>query len=449
VREAQTDVRSQGPFGWGANLSRGLGEGMASPRDLLSVLILLRWLAVAGQSLTVFVASYFLNISLPLRALLMGIGVLLIFNVLAGLRMMTFARRLGPVGPAEVFIHMLVDVAVLSYLLALTGGSSNPFFPLHLVPVALASVTLPVPWVIGVGAVTLLCASVTVYTHLPLPVGMVDVESPMFRFGVWISFALCLMLLSVFLVSLAKRWRDQQHLLHELREQTVRSESVVALASQAASVAHELNTPLSTVATVVADLRHQYLNDDELGPDLKLMDDQLRLCRDYIRELVELSRSDAQPRPMAVTRLVELAVGQVRLLQPDITVKVTPLKSEPALSVLADRSVVHVVVGLLNNAADASRANASERVEVTWHEEAGRLTLAVRDFGKGLSPAQRGLAESFGYTTKSSGLGLGLALGRLTADRFGGELSLSDAGDGPGTVAEFVLPLHGGDTMAA
>ncbi len=422
---------------------------MASPRDLLNVLILLRWLAVAGQTLTIFVAAYPLKISLPVEALLMGVGVLFLFNVLASVRLMPFARRLGPVGPAEVFIHMLVDVAILSYLLALTGGSSNPFFPLHLVPVALAATTLPIPWVIGVGAVTLLCASVTVYTHLPLPVGMVDVESPMFRFGVWIAFALCLMLLSVFLVSLAKRWREQQHLLHELREQTVRSESVVALASQAASVAHELNTPLSTVATVVADLRHEYMNDDELGPDLKLMDDQLRLCRDYIRELVELSRADAKPRPMAVTRLVELAVGQVRLLQPDITVKVTPPQSQQPLTVLADRSVVHVLVGLLNNGADASRANASERLEVSWDADAERLTLAVRDFGKGLSPAQRGLAESFGYTTKSAGLGLGLALGRLTADRFGGELSLSDAGKGPGTVAEFVLPLHGSDTISA
>jgi two-component system, sensor histidine kinase RegB len=432
---------SKGRTGFDTALNASVSGGLASPRDLLSMLILLRWLAVAGQSLAILVAVWLLKISLPVQALIVGVVALLIFNVLASLRMTKVARHIGPIIPAEVFVHMLVDVAILSYLLALTGGSSNPFFPLHLVPVALASATLPLPWVVAVGMVTLLCASITVYSHLPLPVALLDPESPLYRFGVWISFALCLMLLSVFLVSLARRARDQQTALQELREQTVRNESVVALASQAASVAHELNTPLSTVSTVVADLRYQYNNDEELGPDLKLMDDQLTLCRDYIRELVELSRSDTRARPITAQRLVESAVAQVRLLQPDITLKSFPPVGGAQLTVLGDRSVVHVLVGLLNNAADATRANNSERIEISWAEKDNKLVVSVRDYGKGLSPTQRGLAESFGYTTKSAGLGLGLTLGRLTADRFGGELSLNEAASGPGTVAEFVLPL--------
>ncbi len=242
------------------------------------------------------------------------------------------------------------------------------------------------------------------------------------------------------LVALARRSRRQAQAMQQLRDRSMRDESVVALASQAASVAHELNTPLSTVANVVADLKLEYGNDEELAPDLQLMDDQLRLCRDYIRELVEISRADATAKPQPLARVIDAAVSQFRLLRPAVKFSLTDGPRDDAQTILADRSVVHLIVGLLNNAADASQPVEEPVVEMTWHVDDERLRVEIRDYGSGLTSDQRDLAGSFGISTKPNGLGLGLSLGHLTTERFAGTLLLTEA-DGPGTVAVFELPL--------
>jgi two-component system, sensor histidine kinase RegB len=408
----------------------------ASPRDVFQSLYQLRWIAVAGQLAAIYLASSVFKLNLPVLHLLLGVAVLGAFNVASWLRL-RFSR---PITVGEVFIQMMTDVGVLSYLMALTGGAANPYFPLHLVPMALAAIALPISWVVAVAGVTLVCATVTIFFHLPLPSGIADPNSNLSRLGTWTSFALCLALLSIFLFSIAGRSRKQARAMQELRDRSMRNESVVALASQAASVAHELNTPLSTVANIVADLKYSYSNDEELAPDLNLMDDQLRLCRDYIRELVELSRADAAAKPQPIARVIDAAVSQFRLLRPAVKFSVTDGPREDHLQILADRSVVHLVVGLLNNAADASRPIEEPLVDMTWHINNHHLRVEVRDYGPGLTSAQRDLAGSFGVSTKPNGLGLGLSLGHLTTERFAGSLVLTEA-DGTGTVAVFELPL--------
>jgi two-component system, sensor histidine kinase RegB len=415
--------------------------GLASPRDVLQSLYQLRWIAVAGQLTAILLAWKGLNLSIPVMPLLFGVTLLGVFNFGVWARLKKFSSP--PIVP-EVFGHMLVDVGVLSYLLALTGGYTNPYFTLHLVPIAIAAVSLPLPWVIAVGIVTFACATLTVFIHLPLPFEIADPDSTLNRLAGWTSFTLCLFLLLIFVVSLARRSRQQTLAMQSLRERAMRNESVVALASQAASVAHELNTPLSTVATVVADLKYEYANDEELGPDLHLIDEQLKLCRDYIKEMVELSRADSIPKPQLVSRVVDAAVSQFRLLHPMVKLDVAlPDELEPErrdAQILADRSVIHLVVGLLNNAADASRAAGSQEIVLTWTVRNGRLRIDVRDFGTGLTATQRDLAGAFGFSTKANGLGLGLSLGQLTTERFEGNLSLREA-DGAGTVAVAELPL--------
>ncbi|UCE30688.1 MAG: HAMP domain-containing histidine kinase, partial [Burkholderiales bacterium] len=267
----------------------------------------------------------------------------------------------------------------------------------------------------------------------------------LYLLAVWISFALSLALLAAFLIALRRRAAEQAQALREWRERALRGESVVALASQAANVAHALNTPLSTVANVVADLRRSYANDDELGPELQLIDSQLDLCRRYIHQMVEISRHDAPPREQAAAQVIEAAVSQSRLLHPAVEFEVDA-PPDPRGNVMSDPSLVHLLVGLLNNAVDATQQGAHAaarglpRVQLRWRIVDGCLRVSVRDFGPGLTHRQRALAGAFGFSTKPGGLGLGLALGHLTAERLGGLLTLRDADEG-GTIAELELPL--------
>ena len=411
--------------------------GLASPRDVFQSLFLLRWIAVAGQLAAIWLAWFVFKITLPVKALLVGVALLAFFNLASWARL-RFSR---PITAPEVFVQMITDVGVLSYLMALTGGASNPYFPLHLVPMALAAISLPISWVVAVAGVTLACATLTIFYHLPLPLELVDPESSLHRFGNWSSFAISLGLLTVFLVALARRSQRQSQAMQQLRDRSMRNESVVALASQAASVAHELNTPLSTVCTIVSDLRYQYSNDEDLGPDLQLMDEQLQLCRDYIRELVEISRADATAKAQPAYKVVEAAVSQFRLLRPAVKFTLTDGPQDEALQILADRSVVHLIVGLLNNASDASLPIEEPVVDMKWRIKADKLHVEIRDYGTGLTSAQRDLAGSFGVSSKPDGLGLGLSLGHLTTERFQGSLVLAEPESGQGTVAVFELPL--------
>jgi len=410
--------------------------GSPTAREALQQLAILRWLAVCGQSVAILGGALLLDLSIPVGALLLGPMLLAAFNIGLHIRLQRYP---GPAKPAEVLFNLIIDVGVLTTLLALTGGPSNPFFALHLVPAALAAVALPLKWVIGAVLVTLGGASSAVLFHRPLPPELMDIDSSGYRLAVWSSFALCLALLSVLLVQLATRSRQQAELLQRMRERSIRNESVVALASQAASVAHELNTPLSTVANLLADLRRDFDTDPELGADLRLMQSQMALCRDYIREMVELSRADAVARPQPTAQVVDAAVKQFRLLHPEVELAVRGVGLD-AGAVLVDRSVVHLLVGLLNNAADASRQSGARRVELDWGPGGLGAHFRVRDFGPGLSPAHRELAAAYGFSSKPQGLGLGLALGHMTAERFDGALSLREA-EGPGTIASLELPF--------
>ncbi|UCE32416.1 MAG: hypothetical protein JSW68_05785, partial [Burkholderiales bacterium] len=143
--------------------------GFASTRDVVGLLVVLRWTAVAGQSGAVFAVAAVLGWDIPVVALAAGITLLAVFNVVAALRLRLVAE---PFSSVEVFVHMSVDVSLLSYMLALTGGPSNPFFPLLLVPIALAALALALPWVFATAATTLLCATLAVFVHLPLPPGL-------------------------------------------------------------------------------------------------------------------------------------------------------------------------------------------------------------------------------------------------------------------------------------
>jgi len=410
--------------------------GSPTAREALQQLAILRWMAVLGQSAAILGGGLWLALSIPVGALLLAPLLLTIFNIGMQLRL---RRYPGPAKPGEVLLNLVVDVVVLTTLLALTGGPANPFFTLHLVPVALAAVALPLRWVTGAVLVTLGGASIAALFHLPLPPELSNIDSALYSLAVWSSFALCLTLLSILLVKLASRSREQAAQLQQMRERAIRNESVVALASQAASVAHELNTPLGTVANLIADLRRDFDADPELGADLRLMQSQMALCRDYIRELVDLSRADALARPQPTARVVDIAVKQFRLLHPEIDLVVRGIGPD-AGAVLVDRSVVHLLVGLLNNAADASRQSGARRVELDWGPGGRGAQFRVRDFGPGLSRAHRELAAAYGFSSKPQGLGLGLALGHMTAERFDGALSLREA-DGPGTIASLELPF--------
>jgi len=395
--------------------------------SFLRTLCSLRWLATAGQAATILVATWALGLHLPQPPLWAGVTALALFNLYAQWRV----GRETPIGPATAFVHVLVDVAVLTWMIGWSGGLANPFGSLFLVLIALAAFALPLAWGLAVAAACVLGYALSAAFGLPLPHGVFDPRT-LHLWGVAMNFLLSSIVVLVFTTRLALSLRRREQELSTLRERFARNEGIVTLATHAASVAHELNTPLATMTLLVDDIAEQSTQ-AELREDLDTLRELLVLCHERVLALAApADRSNAQE---AVT--VQEVLAQWRLVRPDIQLQrnldaPTRLRLEPGVG--------HLLMVLLNNAADASERAGRPRVDLELRVAGGQLLGEVRDYGAGFDTAKATLPGTLFDSGKPHGMGVGLALSHATVERLAGEMWMQPA-QGSGARVGFRLPM--------
>lgn len=402
--------------------------------SLLRNLVMLRWLAVGGQAVTIVLAVHLLGIPLRAPPLWAGVAALAAFNLWAGWR----ARHAARVDAGEVVAQAAVDIVVLAWQIGWSGGAMNPFAPLFLLPIALLAVALPTPWVV---LTALLCglgyaASALFGAPLPHVHGAAVDPFNLHLAGMAVMFAISALVIAFFLTRLAQALRQRERELARLREQFARNEGILALATHAAAVAHELNTPLATLTLMLEDRLDQTAPGAERA-EFETMATLVDACRDRVRELAApADRAATDERPLAAA--IKAVVERWQLLRPTIELeRDVDLARAPATPLAP--GVGHLLTALLNNAADASEAAGERRVALQLASDGDTLTGSVRDYGLGISDqAARG---ALFRSTKPDGLGVGLALSHATVERLGGELSLQ-AAPGRGTRVAFRLPLR-------
>ncbi len=392
----------------------------------------LRFSAVIGQTATVVFVSEGLGIALDTPRLYVGIAILGLFALAVRWRL----AQPWPVSAGELMLHVAIDTVVLGWLLFLTGGATNPFAALLLLPITLVATALSPRHVIVVALMSLSTYLVLLRWNQPLP----PLGSGLHLLGMAMSFLISACLLGWFISRLALVLRDNQTLAQRIRERALRDEGFLAIATQAAGAAHELNTPLSTMRTLVTELRREH-TEGVLAEDLALLDRQIERCRDSLRELVAAGKAQlAQTgERISVADFVNGCGDRLQLLRPEILYRVELPPDAAEWIVEVPAGLRHAVLNLMNNAAEASLANDSEAVDVTVAREGANLVLRVRDHGRGIPRAMR-LGTPF-ESSKSTGFGIGLALADATAERLGGELVIRDA-DGGGTETRLSVPLH-------
>ncbi len=211
----------------------------------LRTLCSLRW-PVGGQAATILVASWVLGLPLPQLPLWAGVAVLTLFNIYTQLR-----PEAADTAPLTAFGHILVDVIILTWMVGWSGGMANPFSSLFLILIALAAFALPLRWALAVALACLLGYAASGIFGQPLPDGYFRAQD-LNRWGVVANFLISAAVVLTFSTRLALALRQRELELSALRERFARNEGIVALATHAASVAHELNTPLATM-TLLAD----------------------------------------------------------------------------------------------------------------------------------------------------------------------------------------------------
>jgi two-component system sensor histidine kinase RegB len=337
-----------------------------------------------------------------------------------------------------VVAQLTVDVAVLAWLIAWSGGAMNPFTSLFLLPVALVAVALPMRWVVWMALICATAYGISAAFGKPLEHihSAFGTTFDLHLWGMAINFILSAFVVTFFLTRLASALRDREEDIARLREQFARNEGIVTLAVHAASVAHELNTPLGTLTLLVEEqLDKQRLGEQAERDELQTMANLVDLCRDRVRELA--APADAPPERLTVGETVDLVVERWRLLRPSIALSRSGALGRAADAIL-DPGIGHLLQALLNNAADASEDAGIQKVDLRIDADLQAMKGEVRDYGYGFRGTGRtGMLYN---TTKPEGLGVGLALSHATIDRLGGALSIHEAVGG-GIAVRFEVPL--------
>jgi two-component system sensor histidine kinase RegB len=409
-------------------------------RGLAETLAWLRLVAIAGQALTVAVVVLGLGLPIPVVPLALGIGALGLFALFAFWRL----EQPWPVSLAEAFGHVAVDIFVLAYLLYWTGGVDNPFVSLLVIPMALAAAALSLRYVVAVALLASTCFVALMVWHEPLPLlhGARFAAMDLHVAAVSVNFVLTAAVLAFFIARLARALRAREAEVRHERERTLRDEGILAIATQAAGTAHELNTPLSTIRTLLGELQRERAGDPPLAADLALLVGQAERCRDILRQLVEVGsrRLAGTPERLPLATFVDACENQFRLLRPEISLAITFEGDAGARAIEAVPDLGHALINLLSNAGDASLAAGSAAIELHVAATNRHAEFAVRDHGAGIAP---GGGAAF-KTSKAHGLGLGLALAHSTAERLGGELT-AHAADGGGLLQRLRIPLPAND----
>jgi two-component system sensor histidine kinase RegB len=403
-------------------------------------LVNLRSLTVAAQLSTLLAAWKILELNLEWLPMLSGIATLAVINLLTFLRL----RSSRPVTNLELFAQLAVDVFVLSLLLYYAGGSANPFVSLYLLPLVIAAATLPARYTWGMAALTTSCYSWLMVYHIPLPHGEMDMDNAFNThvMGMWTGFVISAMVVAYFVVKMAQAVRSRDELLVQVREEILRNERIVALGTQAAGAAHELATPLSTMAVVIGELQHDASAPAELHDSLALLDEQVRGCRRILDKMMRNAQDSGTTTLQAADELMAEVLDEWQLLRPTAQYRYRGDKPMPAISV--DVTLRAALMNLLNNAADASPLT----IEINTRQESTNFIVEIRDYGAGLSEEVTLKAGSAFFTTKTEGRGLGLFLANATIERMRGTVRLYNR-DGGGATTELSLPFALSTTGAA
>ncbi len=400
-------------------------DTLPTHHEALSRLFWLRNFTLIGLLLLMLWSELGLGVKLPW--LEMGITLFL----LAGLNAFT-AWRLkqgSPVRPPEILTQLMADMAGLTVLLLYTGGWANPFVSLLFLPVVLAALLLPDRMAWLTGALALGAYSLLAYIHIPLNI---PPEKAFYLHisGMWFNFAASVLLVLYFVLRLRNRLRQRDQEIADYREETLRNEQVLAVALTAASAAHELGTPLNTMALINDQLLAEA--DGATREDLQLMQSQIARCKTLLKDLSRTAQSRPRAESIPADRHLARLVEEWRLLRPSVAAGVTWTGSAPAPRIQPPVSLDQSLLNLLDNAANVS----GDAVQLEASLANNGLRIDILDKGPGPAPALSALAEP--GKSNRGGLGLGLFLTNASIERLGGHVSLSNRSGGGACVSVWV-----------
>ncbi|GAY21126.1 MULTISPECIES: ATP-binding protein [Sphingobium] len=410
----------------------------AAGRKNLALLVQLRWLAIAGQLITILAVHFIMGIRLPIAPMLLIAGMAILMNGLS----FGALRKRTDVSHAELFLSLLFDVLLLTAQLYLSGGATNPFISLYLVQVALGAVLLDRWSIWGIVFVSALCAGLLALHYRPLDLNGA-LEGHLFDLhivGTWICLTMIAVLLVLFVLPVTRNLQARDAYLARLRQQAAEEEHIVRMGLLASGAAHELGTPLSQLAVVLGDWRHmpEITAHPPLVEEVAEMQAAVQRCKEIVTGIL-LSSGEARGEAPEVTNVRDFIEGiamEWRRANPGMPLR-CDFGPHDYPRIVADPVIRQAIGNLLDNAREAG----ATYIDLLAGRDSSSLNIAVRDNGSGFSEA---MLEDFGKPYRSSkgkeGHGLGLFLVVNVVRKLGGSVSASNGADG-GALILLRLPL--------
>ncbi|TGX54791.1 HAMP domain-containing histidine kinase [Sphingomonas gei] len=415
---------------------RAAGTLETAAAENMRQLVQLRWIAVAGQTLTILLVHFGLRVPLPVIEMLGVVLALACANLLG-----TIALPRHRVYDGEIMVALLLDMAALTLQLYFSGGATNPFISLYLLQVVLGAILLPSAAVaVLVSATALSYALLSVsYVPLALPQGLL-VDSPaLFAAGRWLAFVMVASLLVLFITRISRNLRTRDTHVADLRQHAAQEDGIVRMGLFASGAAHELGTPLGTLAVILADWRRMpaVIGDPELASEVEEMRAEVQRCKAIVSDILH---SAGQPRGEAMEGqpagpYLDAVAEAWQATHPHVPLDYVRDAAGGAV-IAVDAALRQAIWNLLDNAAEASPAG----VRLTASADDRMLAVTVVDWGDGFSPEALAQIGKLYQSTKGAGHGVGLFLAINVARRLGGRLEASNRVGG-GAEVRLLLPL--------
>jgi two-component system sensor histidine kinase RegB len=412
-------------------------DGTAGLKNLQQ-LIQLRWIAVIGQLATIAIVNFGFGIALPLQQMLTVLSGLVLFNIVSQLRWRTRRR----VSNNELFMALLVDVAMLTAQLFLSGGATNPFIFLYLLQIALGAVLLQAwsVWIMVAISTACLVGLAVFGQPLALPLHLENGLASPYMLGILVCFVLNAGLLVTFITRIGHNLRERDARLARLRQRAAEEEHIVRMGLLASGAAHELGTPLSTLAVILGDWQRMptFTADPDLRQEVGEMQAQVLRCKRIVSGIL-LSAGEARGESSEKTSICVFLDELARQWRNTRSVSSFSYanKVDQDLPMVSDSTLQQMLCNVLDNALEASPGWVGLEVA----RDADTLTLTVTDEGPGFAPAMLAqLGKPYQSSKGRTGGGLGLFLVVNVARTLGGSVAARNRPE-RGAIVTITLPL--------
>ncbi|MBD8066276.1 ActS/PrrB/RegB family redox-sensitive histidine kinase [Devosia sp. PTR5] len=398
----------------------------------MQTLVGLRWLAVAGQAISVLFVYGGLGFPLPLWACLALIALSAAINIALALRLGVNGR----LSARSAALQLAFDLCQLGGLLALTGGLHNPFAILLLAPVSVSATSLPRKEAFAIAILAALVASALSVWHLPLPWDPAETINfnRIYVIGIWVSIICGVVFIAAYTNRVAHDSRQIADALAATELALSHKEQLSALDGLAAAAAHELGTPLSTIALAAKEMRAEVENGSPMADDVELIIEQAARCRAILARLRNLGADPADPFAEAPLTDILAEVSRPHEARGKAILFYTGEASGPAPIFHRSVGLLYGLGNLIENATDFARGTV--RVDSTWTQT--RITVVISDDGPGFAPeliarlgepylTSRPRDPAGADAHQPGGLGLGIFIAKTLLERTGARLTFDNA----------------------